>query len=385
MIEALSSFDNIEKYLDPNAIVEYLKRTGWKKYKFSTKEVVVYQYYTENTFFQVNLPMKKDFSDYKEALIRAVKEISRKEAKGVDEVLFCLSNPVTDILELSFQSEKENPLISMPVVVDILEYVRNLVIFIAKKLLVSAKFKDVKSDNIVDEIIENCYFRQNKLKKNIISILFPFIGVQDGIYKRLNIRASREECQKSLTRRVTIQLMTELAYLRNYLDQDIHGDDNKNTLIYKSFSKMYSIEREINVDFQAKMKWAPTVTSIDRTTLSQISFSGEDTTKIKNIIKRYEKTKTWQETHQKAVFGKTKAQHVVIPIYGRKSTQVNASVANRRLQKMRGNLIEVNRRKKPNVMYVDIDAAAVSDLFKNNKKILLKKDGSRWYAEKAPK
>lgn len=75
--------------VSPEAIVEFLKKNGWKKITRKRADVAVYQKETPETdwFFQVDLPLDKTLSDYDNAMKYAIMTIAQAENLPVDFLL----------------------------------------------------------------------------------------------------------------------------------------------------------------------------------------------------------------------------------------------------------------------------------------------------------
>ena len=99
MIYSVNYMDLAEK-IDPLAFIRYLKKTGWEAFPTKKNGIEIYQLDNTNGFFQVNIPTKNFFSDYKEAIYRSVQTVAQAEGKTEEQTLLYLLNPNTDILKI---------------------------------------------------------------------------------------------------------------------------------------------------------------------------------------------------------------------------------------------------------------------------------------------
>lgn len=85
--------------IKPYDIVKYLKNKGWEEYKSKKDYIKIFQK-KENkcnsrNFYQVTIPFDKELSDYEEAMLEAIEEIS-----------LCENNPMEQLL-LNFSKREE--------------------------------------------------------------------------------------------------------------------------------------------------------------------------------------------------------------------------------------------------------------------------------------
>ena len=99
MIYSVNYMDLAEK-IDPLAFIRYLKKTVWEAFPTKKNGIEIYQLENTNGFFQVNIPTKNFFSDYKEAIYRSVQTVAQAEGKTEEQTLLYLLNPNTDILKI---------------------------------------------------------------------------------------------------------------------------------------------------------------------------------------------------------------------------------------------------------------------------------------------
>ena len=79
MIYSVNYMDMTEK-INPFQVVKYLTNTGWKLVPFKRSGIKIFQY-NGDAFYQVSVPLQKDFRDYKSAMYDVVENIAAVENK----------------------------------------------------------------------------------------------------------------------------------------------------------------------------------------------------------------------------------------------------------------------------------------------------------------
>src|ERR1700758_3516623 len=85
--------------LNPLAVQQYLKNTGWKKEDSKRAEIAIYTKEQGSEFFEILLPQSRDFSDYIEQMIKSVKLIADYETREFEQVLSSLILSPSDVLK----------------------------------------------------------------------------------------------------------------------------------------------------------------------------------------------------------------------------------------------------------------------------------------------
>lgn len=80
----------IEK-INPLALSRYLAQSGWTLFPFKRKDVQVYQYTRDKSFWQVMIPLDKALRDYKQTMFQTLATIAEVENKSIEQVMFFFS------------------------------------------------------------------------------------------------------------------------------------------------------------------------------------------------------------------------------------------------------------------------------------------------------
>lgn len=74
-------FLEMTMHINPLIVVQYLKDTGWTVFPRKNKAVKVLQYKIGNELLQVNIPMDKTLSDYREAMYESLVTVANMRKK----------------------------------------------------------------------------------------------------------------------------------------------------------------------------------------------------------------------------------------------------------------------------------------------------------------
>lgn len=308
------NFMNLTEKINPLAFAIYLKDTGWVPFPTKKEYVKIFQIKAANgEFFQVNLPMDKNLSDFKTAMYQAVETVAVVENQSTEQLMLYLLNPNTDILKIRLdRKDIEAGNILFDDAIRIYENAKKLIAATAQDILHPRRFHQGRMDDSISKFVNNCKFGQTEIGSYIVSVVCPFIEIDETAgYRQLSIFSKEEQCARSLTRLVTNRIMTNVFSIRSNID---NGDFDKltseedNTIISANFYEALSgLNLDIegsNIEFTAQ--WSPVV-KMNRspynrislshdyyqplsTTISKLKERTKQTTKIVGRIKKLEST-----------------------------------------------------------------------------------------------
>lgn len=258
---------DLTEKINPLAFAKYLKDTGWKNFPTKRNYVKIFQTIKSNgEAFQVNIPLDKNLSDYKSAMYQAIETVAFAENQSTEQLLLFLLNPNTDILKIRLdKKEVEAGNILFDDAIRIYENAKKLIAATAQDILHPKKYHQGRMDDSVSKFISNCKFGQTEIGSYIVSVVCPFAELDefDG-YKQLSIFSEEEQCADSLTRKVTNKIMTNVARIKNNIDNGEYDklvSDDASTLIsanfYEALSGLNLNEEGVDVEFIAQ--WSPAV------------------------------------------------------------------------------------------------------------------------------
>lgn len=258
-------FLELTEQINPLAFVKYLKDTGWNSFQIMRKNIRVFQKEMGGAFHQITLPMDKQLSDYKEAMYRAVKTVSEVECRSFEQIMLYLLNPNTDILKIRLDKKQiETGSITFDDAIRMYENTKKLLAATALDILHPKKYHQGRIDDTVLNFLSNCRFGQTEIGSYVISVVCPFaqFSEEEG-YKQLSIFSDEEDCQKSLTRKVTNRVINNLVLIKNHIDEGEEqllaepSDQIISANFYEALVGLNLDSKDSNIEIIAE--WSPTV------------------------------------------------------------------------------------------------------------------------------
>jgi len=274
------------------AVQSYLKNTGWQKEISKREHIAVFSKEHNGDFFEVLLPLNRDFGDYAKSLLNIVQSIAKIEQKEVEQTLSDLLLPPSDIIRFRVSNkDTEEGTISFQDGIDLFESSKKALYTAACDIIqpeLYHKRLDIKEAN---QFINQCRLGQTERGSFIASIICPFMNEsKEEQSTQLSLFAHSEEYNKSLTRKVTIQLMQALNLVKKSIENDeIQKIENGETGITISANFLESIvemnQFNENGEIDISSTWssmAPANTSIPK----RIQLSKDYLPAIKSIVHR---------------------------------------------------------------------------------------------------
>jgi hypothetical protein len=211
---------------DVNAlsVQSYLKNTGWIKIKSRKEHIAIFIKKESNDFNEILLPLSRDFSDYNDLILNAIRLISKVENKEEIQILsdLLIAKP-SDILRIRLSGEdtKEGT-ISFEDGFNLLENARMALYTTACDVVQPEIYHKRLSFKSASNFIEQCRLGQTERGSFIASIICPFIdeSKNDEVSKQFTLFDNPNEYPSSFTRKVTTQLMKSIKLINNAIEND---------------------------------------------------------------------------------------------------------------------------------------------------------------------
>lgn len=339
---SVNYFDLAEK-INTLLFSRYLKDTGWEQFSSKKTKVKVYQYENVKGFYQVNLPVDKTLSDYKEAMYRAVQTVAEAENREFQSILLYLLNPSSDILKIRLANPNiESGNIPFDDAIRVYDNTKKLLAAAAQDVLHPRKYHQGRMEDAVSKFLSECRFGQTEVGSYVVSVVCPFAEVdeQEG-YQQLSIFSDEEECANSLTRKVTSRVMENLYQIKKNVDEDnmdeLISQTEKCTISSNFYEALMNLnENPEGTDVEFMAEWSPTVKN-EQCSHNRILFSHDYYEPIKATVNRLRKEKA-----------------TATKIYGRiKQLDSTPDLAQRKDGKITVVYLDANNRSKTAIVRVD--------------------------------
>ena len=276
--------------LNPLAVTKYLTETNWELYPVKRKDIKIFQYIREDLFEQVTIPIDKMLRDYKNAMYDAICKIAYVEKKSVEQLMLYLFNPNTDILKIRLdKKEVESGNIMFDDAIQLFDNAKKLIAATALDVINPKKIHYGRIDEPVQKFLSQCRFGQTEIGSYVVSVVCPFAELSETEgYRQLSIFSDEEQCANSLTRKVTNRLMTNVATIKQEIDdgnlESLANYDNPiSSNFYEALNGLSMDAENTTVEFMAE--WSPTVQS-NRCQYNRISVTNDYYEPIKTIISK---------------------------------------------------------------------------------------------------
>lgn len=260
------NFVDMTLKLNPLAVTKYLSETNWELYPIKRNDIKIFQYKKEDLFEQVTIPLDKKLRDYKNAMYDAVCKTAYVEKKSVEQLMLYLLNPNTDILKIRLdKKEVESGNIMFDDAIQLFDNAKKLIAATALDVINPKKIHYGRINEPVRNFLSQCRFGQTEIGSYVVSVICPFVDFPktEG-YKKLNAFFDEEQYAYSLTREVINRLMTNVATIKQKIDDGnleslANYDSPISSNFYEALSGLSMDTEDTTVEFMAE--WSPTVKS----------------------------------------------------------------------------------------------------------------------------
>lgn len=278
-------------YID---LCKYVYDLNWTKFPGKVREgIAVYQKTIGNELFQINIPCDRSFSDYPYAIRKAVRILSFTESKSEEQLILELLNPMSDILRVRhISSSVENGSILFEDAINLYDNAKKLLTNAALDITCYKKIYKGRISDTVQEFISKCRYGQTEIGSYVISLVCPFVNIDDdGQVQQLNIFSDEENAAVSITRRATKKVMDSISIIKETIEEgkdlsDLVEDESKQISV--SFIESLTNMNLINPGsaLEIKAKWAPTI----RDNISQksvVEMSHDYYSPLQSVVEKY--------------------------------------------------------------------------------------------------
>lgn len=189
-------------------LAKYLLRCGWKE-QGQLYNGRVLQFVSPSDDDGLLLPMDRDFSDYDEGMMRALRTIAEYEKLTLKGLYNKLSNPSCDMLRWRIADENtESGIISFNSMESNIDYIKDILSSTCLDILNPSTYHlKLYTKEVVDQI-SSYRFGQTEVGSYILNILCPLGYYQYQMF-------DPEEEKLPLTRRININLLNNIAKVQN--------------------------------------------------------------------------------------------------------------------------------------------------------------------------
>ena len=222
-------------------------------------------------------------------MMQSVRSLMLKK-KSVEQLMLYLLNPNTDILKIRLdKKEVESGNIMFDDAIQLFVNAKKLIAAAALDVINPKKIHYGRIDEPVQKFLSQCRFGQTEIGSYVVSVICPFVDFPktEG-YKKLNAFFDEEQYAYSLTREVINRLMTNVATIKQKIDDGnleslANYDSPISSNFYEALSGLSMDTEDTTVEFMAE--WSPTVKS-NRCKYNRILITNDYYEPIRTIISK---------------------------------------------------------------------------------------------------
>ncbi len=274
-------------------LCKYVSDLNWNLYLGKTaRGLKIYQKKFKGSFYQIKIPCNREFSDYAEAMYKAISIISLTEGKSTEQIILELLNPLSDIIRVRhIGPDVENGSILIENGINLYENTKRLLINAALDILNYKKIYKGRLPDNVSEFISGCRYGQTEFGSYVISLVCPFVKVDKGGIQQLSLFSDEEISAYSLTRKVTKKVIEAITTIKETIDKGedlshiIDSSENPISVSFMDALTNLNLSAEESA-LEVSVKWAPTV-KMNRTEVSSATLSHDYYVPIKTVVEKY--------------------------------------------------------------------------------------------------
>ena len=274
-------------------LCKYVSDLGWNLYAGKTAAgLKIFQKIQNGIVYQIKVPCNRDFSDYPEAIYKAVSTIAEIEGKSVEQIILELLNPLSDIIRVRhIGSDVENGSILIENGINLYENAKKLLTNAALDILSYKKIYKGRTPEGVAEFISRCRYGQTEFGSYVISLVCPFVKVDNNEVQQLSLFSDEEISAYSLTRKVTNRVIESIEKIKDTIDkgEDLSGviESMQNPISVSFLDSLTNLNISTEDSaLEVSVKWAPTV-KLNRASISKATISHDYYAPLKTIVEKY--------------------------------------------------------------------------------------------------
>ncbi len=215
------------------ALQQYLTGKKWQKQPSKKGDKAFFrQFIGDNVISEIALPLNRNFSDYDEAIIKAINLIADNEQRAPIQIINDLLLPPADQIRFRVNNARtKDGLISLSEGFMLFESAKKSLLATAHDLLKPEVYHKRLGLKDAQQFIDSCMMGQTERGSFIASIVCP-IGNHsvDDNYQQLSLFNSFEDLTSSFTRQVTTKLMNSISTVKQVIEAQNYSYFENNSI-----------------------------------------------------------------------------------------------------------------------------------------------------------
>jgi hypothetical protein len=272
------------------ALQQYLTGKKWQKQPSKKGDKAFFrQFIGDNVISEIALPLNRNFSDYDEAIIKAINLIADNEQRAPIQIINDLLLPPADQIRFRVNNARtKDGLISLSEGFMLFESAKKSLLATAHDLLKPEVYHKRLGLKDAQQFIDSCMMGQTERGSFIASIVCP-IGNHsvDDNYQQLSLFNSFEDLTSSFTRQVTTKLMNSISTVKQVIEAQNYSYFENNSISGNFLESLIEMgEYGESEEIQIMTSWAPTAPQLDSSVPNSVIITKDYILPLEQVVER---------------------------------------------------------------------------------------------------
>ena len=272
------------------ALQQYLTGKKWQKQLSKKGDKAFFrQFIGDNVISEIALPLNRNFSDYDEAIIKAINLIADNEQRAPIQIINDLLLPPADQIRFRVNNARtKDGLISLSEGFMLFESAKKSLLATAHDIIKPEIYHKRLGLKDAQQFIDSCMMGQTERGSFIASIVCP-IGNHsvDDNYQQLSLFNSFEDLTSSFTRQVTTKLMNSISTVKQVIEAQNYSYFENNSISGNFLESLIEMgEYGESEEIQIMTSWAPTAPQLDSSVPNSVIITKDYILPLEQVVEK---------------------------------------------------------------------------------------------------
>ena len=272
------------------ALQQYLTGKKWQKQLSKKGDKAFFrQFIGDNVISEIALPLNRNFSDYDEAIIKAINLIADNEQRAPIQLINDLLLPPADQIRFRVNNARtKDGLISLSEGFMLFESAKKSLLATAHDIIKPEIYHKRLGLKDAQQFIDSCMMGQTERGSFIASIVCP-IGNHsvDDNYQQLSLFNSFEDLTSSFTRQVTTKLMNSISTVKQVIEAQNYSYFENNSISGNFLESLIEMgEYGESEEIQIMTSWAPTAPQLDSSVPNSVIITKDYILPLEQVVEK---------------------------------------------------------------------------------------------------
>lgn len=272
------------------ALQQYLTGKAWQK-QLSKKANKAFfrQFAGADVISEIALPLNRSFSDYDDAIVKAINLIAEYEQREPIQIINDLLLPPADQIRFRVNNARtKDGLISLSEGFMLFESAKKSLFATAHDIIKPEIYHKRLGLKDAQQFIDSCMMGQTERGSFIASIVCP-IGnhsIEDN-YQQLSLFDSLEDLTTSFTRQVTTKLMNSISTVKQVIESQNYSYFDNGSISGNFLESLIEMgEYGESEEIQIMTSWAPTAPQLDNSVPNAVTITKDYILPLERVVEK---------------------------------------------------------------------------------------------------